>query len=421
MSEPVWIIGVGADGPNGLRPELRQKVADATWIAGGERHLARVESSRAERFVIRDNVADLIEVLRGRPADARCVVLASGDPMFYGIGGVLGDVLGPDAIRVEPAISSMQLAFARAGLSWQVAEIVSIHGRPLEPQLLPVLGRRRIGIFSDDGTSPRRVAEFFAQRGVADYRAWVCERLGAADERITSLPLPDVLKREQPFSPLNFLVLERQQPEAYFDELDRLRRLAPGIPDDEFIRPATGPVLMTHQEVRAAALAKLRPGRVSGGTIWDIGAGVGTVSVEAALLNPAAEVLAVERSNPEFVVLARNRQRFGAFNIRPIFGEAPAALAAESAQPQSVFIGGSGSQLAAILNVVRDRLEPNGRLVANFVTIENLSLCLAACDSWRWPRQVVQIAIARSDRLADLTGLRPDRPVWILTAEKPTH
>ncbi len=418
MSERIWIIGVGADGLGGLRPELRRVIAEAAFVAAGRRQLEWLDHLPRETFVIRDNVPELIARLRDWAAAGVAVVLASGDPLFFGVGRALCEALGREALRVEPAVSSMQLAFARCGMSWQGAEIASIHGRDLATELLPVLGRRRIGIFSEDGSSPRAVAEFFTRRGAADYRVWVCEQLGTPNEQLTVLSLEEILNRGVAFSALNFLVLERQQPDSYFHELERLRSLAPGIPDDEFIRPDTGPVLMTHQEVRSVTLAKLAPGRVPGGTIWDIGAGIGTISVESALLNPAANVLAVERSNHEFALLARNRERFGAYNVQPTLGESPAALSGEIAQPHSVFIGGSGSQLAATLELIRDRLEPHGRLVANFVTIENLALCLSGCDRWRWPRQVVQIAVARSDRLADLTGLRPERPVWVLATEK---
>ena len=167
------------------------------------------------------------------------------------------------------------------------------------------------------------------------------------------------------------------------------------------------------------ALAKLAPARVCGGTIWDIGAGIGTVAIEAAILNPQANVLAVERSAEQRGWIERNRERFATYNVRILPAEAPAGLLSESAAPHSIFVGGSGGQLAAVLDLCRGRLEPGGRLVANFVTLENLAACLSAVAEWDWRSEVVELSIARSERLGTLTGLRPGRSVWIVCATKP--
>ncbi|MBV9122156.1 MAG: precorrin-6y C5,15-methyltransferase (decarboxylating) subunit CbiE, partial [Planctomycetes bacterium] len=141
MGKVIDVIGIGADGPASLRPELRERIAAADFLAGGERQLSFFPEVRGQRFVIKDNLADLREELGKRFPEQNCVILASGDPLFYGIGTYLAGICGSQNVRIEPALSSMQLAFARAGISWQDASLASIHGRDPRPVLLPLLGQ----------------------------------------------------------------------------------------------------------------------------------------------------------------------------------------------------------------------------------------------------------------------------------------
>ena len=418
MEPYVDVIGVGADGAAGLRPALIERIHAADFLAGGERHLAYFPDARGVCFVIKDNLSQLIDELSKRYPDKRCVVLASGDPLFFGVGTHLLKVLGQQNVRVEPTVSSMQIAFARAGIAWQDAALGSIHGRDLRSNLLPVLGERVIGLFTQDGDSPAAVAAFFAGYGLeSDYEAIVGENLGAADERLTRWKELKLLTGQR-FEPLNYLILQRTRHAVRAEEVRRNRARAPGIPDDAFEQPLTGPVLLTHQEVRSVVLAKLLGATAPGDTIWDIGAGLGTVSIEIAVLRPHVEVLAVECDPGRIGFLRRNRERFGAYNIRVVEGAAPEALAHEADQPLAVFIGGSGDRLPSILDLVRDRLRGGGRLVANFVTLENLTAMLQRLGEWGWPHEITEIHVARSDALAGLTGLKPQRGVFIVRAEK---
>src|SRR5262249_48134877 len=141
MSEPIDVIGIGADGAAGLRPELIERIRAAGFLAGGERHLGYFPEAPGERFVLRDNLADLIRELGERISSQRCVVLAPGAPLFSGVGVYLAGILGREQVRIEPALSSMQLAFARVALPWQMASLASIHGRHLRHVLLPLLGQ----------------------------------------------------------------------------------------------------------------------------------------------------------------------------------------------------------------------------------------------------------------------------------------
>jgi len=408
VSRPVDVLGIGAGGVEGLSRIARDRLDAATFLAGGRRHLELAPTGPAERFAIVDNVAALVGRLRGRAPDDRCVVLASGDPLFYGIGHALGRDLGADQIRVEPAVSSLQLAFARAGLAWHDAAIASVHGRPLASTLLPLLGQPKIGLFTQDGTSPAAVARFFRERGLDDYAAWVGERLGTPEERVHAHPLADLIDLR--FDPLNFLILKRTETSA------KLESHAFAIPDDLFAVPDAGPVLLTHADVRAITLSRFR--RVPPGPIWDVGAGLGGVSVDLARAFRGAEVVACERSEAHRAFLRENRRRFAAWNLRIVAGEAPGCLVGEE-RPAAIFLGGSGGHLDAILDLAVDRLREGGPLVANFVGLENLARFLERVRALGWPLDVAQVQVSQGRPLAGLTALVPLRPVWVVRTERP--
>ena len=412
MSRPVDVIGIGAEGLSGLAADSRARLDAATFLAGGRRHLDLASDRQAERFAIADNVAALVDRLRGRGEAERCVVLASGDPMLYGIGQSLAAGLGRDEIRVEPAVSSLQLAFARAGLSWHDAAIASIHGRPMARALLPLLGRPKIGLFTQDGASPSAVAAFFLDRGLDDYSAWVGERLGSDREGVTISDLHAI--RDRRFADLNFLILERHpRPDSVFDWMGG-PTLA--IPDEAFAQPSGGPILLTHQDVRSVTLSRFSG--VPDGPIWDIGAGLGGVATDLARTFRGVEVVGIERSEIQIPFLRQNRGRFCAYNLRIVDGEAPDCVGEEE-RPAGIFVGGTGGRLDAILDLAFERLLPGGKLVANFVSLENLARFSDRARLQGWPMDVTQVQVSHGRPLAGLTSLVPLRPVWVVRATRP--
>ncbi|OAI47045.1 hypothetical protein AYO44_10225 [Planctomycetaceae bacterium SCGC AG-212-F19] len=417
MSSFIDVIGIGADGAASLRADLRERIRSADFLAGGERNLDYFPDAPGQRFVLKDNLIALLEELDKRSSQ-RCVVLASGDPLFYGVGTYILRVLGSEHVRIEPTLSSMQWAFAHAGLSWQDASLASIHGRELRTSLLPLLGRHKIGLFTQDGNSPGRVAEFFARFDLEDhYEAFVGENLSAPDERITRVPTLGAL-REQRFAPLNYLILHRTRFAAEPSGIQHNRALAPGVPDAAFDRPPSD-TNMTRQEVRGVLLTKIGGLLHPGDTVWDVGAGLGTVAIEIAVLRPDVEVLAVEEAPERARCLRHNRELFDAYNMRVIEGTAPAALAREFESPRLIFLGGSGGHLGSILDAVETKLRAGGRFLANFVTLENVTSALAHFRGRGWAVEVTEVRIARSDMLGGHTSLRPDRSIYIVSADKP--
>jgi precorrin-6Y C5,15-methyltransferase (decarboxylating) len=407
MSRVVDVIGIGAEGVAGLSGASRARLEAATFLAGGRRHLGLVGSTEAERFAITDNLASLVDRLKSRTVEERCVVLASGDPLCFGVGHRLGQELGRDQIRVEPGVSSLQLAFARAGLAWQDAKIASIHGRDLVSTLLPLLGLPRIALFTQDGSSPSNVARFLVDRGLDDYRATVGERLGTVEERVTTSEISGLIGRT--FDDLNFLILERPADLPIFS--------GPfAVPDELFSQPDGGPILLTHQDVRAVSLARFRD--LPYGSIWDIGAGLGGVSIDLARAFRGVEVVAFERSSVQASHLLENRKRFATFNLRVVEGEAPGCLSAQ-ARPSAVFLGGTGGRLDPILDVVFDRLVVGGVLVANFVGFENLARFQERVKAAGWVFELTQVQINHGRPLGGLTTLVPLRPVWVAWSRRP--
>jgi precorrin-6Y C5,15-methyltransferase (decarboxylating) len=414
-TEQIDLIGVGADGPAGLRPDLRDRVRAAEFLAGGERLLGLFPEVVADRFVIRERPEALADELLTRIDRQRCVVLAAGDPMFFGIGRVLAERLGPERLRVEPAVSSLQLLFARAGWAWDGAAVSGAYPRTLRKQLLPLLGRRLIGLCTTDGDGPALVADFFHHFGLDGYEAVVGENLGGPDERVTRFKTLGQV-RGQRFAPLNVVALRRNGT----SEAAALRDLVPGVPDGRFVCPPDGREVMTRQEVRAVAVAKLLSGGPlsAGDVAWDLGAGLGTVSVELAVLRPQLEVVAVERDPERAAFLGANRLAFGAYNIRLVTGTAPEALKGEAEDPRLVFVGGSGKHLGAILEMLHARLVPGGRFVASFVTLENLTGTLQRMQEWAWPFEVTEVHVSRSQHPAP-TALKPQRGVFLVSADRP--
>lgn len=415
---PIYVVGIGTDRSFNVLMEGARILAEADFLAGGERHLAQVPGFNKDRFIIKNNLPELMDELRRRRHHQQCVILASGDPLFYGVGTYLTETFGSEAVRVIPAVSSMQLAFARAGVPWQDAALASVHGRDLRANLLPILCQRKIGLFTHDGDSPAAVARFFLRFHINHYEAVVGENLGASDERVTRWPNLEELARQR-FHPLNFLILLRRTEGALWSDQQPQRALIPGVPDDAFIRPTDQAEVMTRQEVRAVVLAKLIGPTQPGDTFWDLGAGLGTVAVELAVLRPGVEVVAVERESARAAYLRQNRERFGAYNIRVVEGIAPEALAEETERPQAIFLGGSGGRLGPISDLIHAQLRPGGRLVAPFVTLEHFSELLARLRHWNWPADVTEIHVSRSDALAGLTGLKPLRGVFVVAATRP--
>jgi precorrin-6Y C5,15-methyltransferase (decarboxylating) len=400
--ERIHVIGIDDAGPDGLPVAEQELIAGAELLCGGRRHLALFPAAPAERFCISNNVQELIELLRRAPARRRAVVLASGDPCFYGIAPILVRALGRDRIAVHARASSAALAFARLGVAWQDATVLSVHGRPIEDALSAAMSAQKLALLTDPVHTPACVAEALLDAGMEDCAAYVCERLGGPAERIHALRLAELPGRA--FDPLNLLVLLREHTPA---------RARFGVSEDAY-ESARGQI--TKAEVRAVTLARLEPWHTS--VAWDIGAGSGSVSIELAGHIRQGTVYAVERDPQQLQILKRNLRRHQAAGVRVVAGAAPEALTVLP-NPDAVFIGGSGADLEAILAATAERLRPGGRLVANFARLESLACWQRVVTVLGWPQDLVQLSVARGTGIGAATRLAALNPVFIARVQRP--
>jgi precorrin-6B C5,15-methyltransferase / cobalt-precorrin-6B C5,C15-methyltransferase len=414
MNENVLVVvGIGHDGPEGLSPDARSHVAGASVLAGGRRQLGFFPHMRGEKFLLDNDVPAFVAALATRYRREKTVVLASGDPLFYGIGRALLEAIPNEDILFLPHVSSVQLAFARVKTAWDDARVVSLHGRPLEA-LIPAIEARhqKIAVLTDARNNPTAVAELLRQHGAAEcYALWVCENLGGPDERVGCYS-PDNMLKEM-FSPLNVVVLLR---EGLASENAEMALPLLGIPEADILHQPGPHGMITRREVRLLALCylELRDGDV----LWDVGAGSGSVSVEAARLGERLQVCAIERDEEAFQRLTANAARLGGGRVRAVLAEAPEGFA-PLPDPEAVFIGGSGGRLAEILSVVVRRLRPRGRIVLNCITLENFSLGWETLHKLGLEPEATSIQLAHSRPLGRLHSLAPDNPIFMLRARKP--
>ncbi len=413
---PLIVVGIGPDGAAGLSAEARGHVTTARVLAGGHRHLDYFPEWGGTRIPLGSDVEEFVDRLRACYTAEKTVVLASGDPLFYGIGGALLRAIPRENLVFLPQVSSVQLAFARVKETWHDARVVSLHGRPLECLRPALLAREaKIAVLTDGINHPGAIAEWLRELGVAEeYALWVCENLGGPDERVSLHPAGRL--SGETFSPLNVVVLVREvgTPGRKRQQHEALPLL--GLPEGQLLHRAGPRGLITRREVRLLALCslELHPGDV----LWDVGAGSGSVALEAARLSPELQVFALERDAEEYRRLEANTVALGLGRVRAIHAEAPHGTA-DLPDPDAVFVGGNGGRLLDILDMALSRLRPNGRLVLNCIALETLS------GAWEWLRSrglepdVTSVQLAHSRPLGCLHALEPDNLIFILRVRKP--
>jgi precorrin-6Y C5,15-methyltransferase (decarboxylating) len=356
-------------------------------------------------------IVPLAETLAaGRPA----VLLASGDPLWFGIGRLLLQHFRPDQLRFHPAPSSLQLAFARIGRPWQDADWISLHGRDPEP-LAAALQKRptALAVLTDPSRGgAEEVRRILAASGLeAAYGLWLCERLGHPAERVQRLapdaPLP------ADCDPLHLVLLIAEPPAP---PADPAALPLFGLADGLYLQHDDRPGLMTKREVRIQLLAELElPER---GVLWDIGAGVGSIGLEALRLRPGLAAWFVEQRGGGAGLIAANAERLGVTPAGVVEGRAPQALAALP-DPDRVLLGGGGRERAAVLDAVLERLRPGGVVVVPLATVEALAELRPLLERAGCAVAVGQHQAWRGASLADGTRLAPLNPVLVLQGRLP--
>jgi len=411
-TEKIHIVGIGENGLDGLTALARDLIQHAQVLVGEPHALAAMPASAAERLVVG---ADLDETVRRIAAagDRRVVVLASGDPLFYGVARYLCDKLGKDRFEVVPHVSSMQLAFARVKESWEDAFLTDLANHDLPTVLERIRGAEKAGLFTSDVATPAVVARAMLDRGLDYFTAYVCENLGSPDERVTRGELREIVPHE--FAPLNVMILVRK-PNVPDRPREAIGRRLFGNPDDAFLQSKPKRGLLTPAELRAIALAEMDLGPAS--VVWDIGAGSGSVAIEAAQIALQGTVYAVEMDVEDHQLIVANAQRFGVGNLAPVLGRAPEAWQ-NLPVPDAVFIGGSGRGISHLADEAYQRLRPGGRLAATISSIDNLAETHQALHARCGDVKIWMVNIARGNCQMDRVRFEAMNPVFLVSVVKP--
>ena len=411
QAQKISIIGIGDDGLEGVPAAARKLIESADLLIGAERTLALVPAHHAERLAVGANLDEAVAKIAAAP-NRQIAVLASGDPLFYGLARYLGDKLGKDRFLVMPHVSSMQLAFARVMESWEEAYLTDLANHRLEHVVERIRTATKVGLFTTEGASPNVVAKALLARGIDYFTAYVCENLGSPDERVTQGELAEIATMA--FSPLNVMILVRK-PNVPDRPADMIGHRRFGNPDEAFLQSKPKQGLLTPAEVRSLALAELDLGPRS--VVWDVGAGSGSVSIEAARLASDGATYAIEMDAEDHALIEQNAQRFGVANVVAVLGRAPEVFA-DLPDPDAVFAQGSGREISRLAQAAFARLRPGGRLVASCGSIENLADLQRTLSELTPHLKVLMLNISRGTPQMDRTRFESLNPTFLLSAVK---
>ncbi|MDR2368910.1 MAG: precorrin-6y C5,15-methyltransferase (decarboxylating) subunit CbiE [Deltaproteobacteria bacterium] len=406
----VTILGI--DDPGDLCPSAAALLEGATLVAGPARLLGGVLprlNPRCRTIPLAGGLGAWLSEVRESFEAGGTVILADGDPNFFGLGARVIGAFAGHRVAMRPAPTAVQKAFALMGVSWAGVEVVSLHGRNDRGAFYSALfragqptGPGRLAVYTDPVNGPAAIASAAMARGQLNWKITVFQDLGLPGQRIWSGDLAKAAKTE--FSPLNLVVLERLGPQE---------ALSIGSPESAYDHEAG---LITKSEVRTAALGLLELGGDE--TMWDLGCGSGSVSLEAALLLRHGRLLAVERDPRRAAQARENRSRYGTAHLEIIEGPALEVIP-DLPAPDRVFVGGGGRQLEALLQGVLGFMAPGGVAVVAVVRLDSLDAAISSLSRTGLPISVTQISAARGEPLADSLLLKPINPVFLVKGRVP--
>ena len=417
------VIGTDAGAPASLPAPQQTLLRAAAVIAAPQRLQAALQDWLGDAFpelLSSDDPRALVDNLQSRAADQAVVVLASGDPLWFGLGRILCDRIGAERLRFHPAPTSLQLAFARIGRPWQDADWVSLHGR--DPEILASTLQKRpaaLAVLTDPNQGGAgTVQQMLRSSGLeASTDLWLCENLGHPDERVQLIAPHAALPTD--LQPLLIALLIAREPAAP----DPHQLPLFGLDDGLYLQHSDHPGLMTKREVRIQLLAELAlPPQ---GVLWDLGAGTGSVGLEALRLRPGLQLLAVERRAGGAQLIQRNAQRLGVSPAAVLEADATTVLngglPSQLSQPDRVLLGGGGAQRERLLQEVLTRLRSGGVVVIPLASIEALANVRPLLENAGLAVRVQQLQAWRGQPLGDGTRLAPMNPTLIVTGTKPAQ
>ena len=401
MKKWLSIIGMGEDGIEGLPARARRALADAEVIIGSERLLALTASAKAERHEWPQPFSAVVErilPLRGRPT----VVLATGDPLNYGVARKLLEIVPFAEMEIIPNLSAFSLAAARMGWPLPDCDTLSLHGRPAAQIEAFIQPGARLLALTADATTIADVARRLVRRGFEASTITVLENMGGGREKRSSFQAYALAA--EVFSDLNTIAVECVAgPNA------QIYSRVPGLPDDAYIHDGQ----ITKREVRAVTLAALAP--APDALLWDVGAGSGSVAIEWMRSTRGAQAIAFERDQNRIGMIGENADRLGAPRLAIVPGDAPASLAG-APRPDACFIGG-GMGTEGVFESCWTALKPRGRMVANVVTLEG-ELHLVDLHAAHGG-ELIRMDVSHLSHIGALRALKPRLAVLQWRAIKP--
>ncbi len=418
--EAISVIGIGAGTATTLGPLAIEAIQNAQILIGADHHLKimdRYINTRETEFHFYPSPLFEVASLLIQNQHKKIVLLASGDPLFFGIGSWLTSLLGSNNLVFYPNVSSVQVACAKLGIPWDIVKVISLHGRPAISIRSYLQVNRYFAILPDKHSQPVQLAHELQYAGFSRSRIWVIEVIGTGREKITQYDVATLLDKQQYFSfdSLHVSLIEVRGKGGVLPEF-------PGIPDENFItddKGSPGRGMISKREVRLTILSLLSPQAED--VAWDIGAGCGSVAIEWARWNKLGNVYAVESHVERIKCVQKNSEKFGVVkNLFVIHGVAPEILSTLP-KPTVIFIGGSGGDLLALLTYCWSQLCSGGRLVVSALTEKSRAdlYCFSQQDDIRESNaNWTELSISKSDSLQGHIVLRPNFPVLLAKFEK---
>ncbi len=404
----VSIIGLGMSYQD-LTDQHLTIISQSDVLMGGVRHLSLFPDFAGEKIEISNNLKEVVAFILKHQAFRKITVVASGDPLFYGIGGYLSQKIGRDKITVYPNVSTVAAAFGRLGESWQDAELISLHGRKLTPvHLERIRNCRKAAVLTDGTRTPAWFQSKLSQAGIHGFVICVLEKIGQKDENITWITGDDLCKRD--FQDPNIVLLLRKEKDT--KNSIKETKINIGMPEALFQHEKG---LITKPEVRAVSLSKLK--LMSDHILWDLGAGSGSISIEAHFFIKTGQIIAVEKNLKRIKDIEANKGKFKVDILKIVHAELPGGLE-NLAVPDRVFIGGGGKNLPELIERSASFMKKGGRMVVNTVLLGNVSSVLEKLEKLNFNTDIVQIQVSCGHPMPWNLMLKSQNPVFIISGEK---
>lgn len=405
----VSVIGMGMSFQD-LTGRHLDIISSSDVLIGGSRHLDCFPDFKGEKIEITRNLKEIAAFILNHQTDKKITVLASGDPLFYGIGSYLAQKLGRENMVVFPNVSTVAAAFACIGEPWQDAALISLHGRDITVlHVEKIRTAEKAAVLTDRKNTPVRILSELEKAGVHDFKPCVIERIGEPDQGITFLSADD--RELKAFKEPNILLLLKENDKKK-DLVTENAQIHIGMPEDSFDHQKG---LITKPEVRAVSLSKLK--LESSSILWDLGAGSGSISIEAGVFIQTGKIFAVEKNPDRIRDIESNTAKFCASAVTAVHAELPRGLETLPA-PDRVFIGGGGRYLEQIVEQSAGYLKKKGIMVINTVLLDNVAKIIKTLDTLNFSTEIVQIQVNCGHKMPWNLMLKSYNPVFIISGEK---